>query len=163
MNRIKLSLCLFTLPVIASWAQKVTLNPTITPTLFHYNDQITVTYDVTGTSLANLTAAYIWVWIPGNTAINAQYNVTPASSNPTLTNNAKFTKSLTGGKTLFTLTFTPSGFFTTDISSQTQIGMLLKGNDWPDGQTTDYVNSFLIGNTFQVQLTSPSQQPLFAT
>ncbi len=144
-------------------AQTVTLNPTIAPALFHYNDQITITYDVTGTALASLTTAYAWVWIPGSSAINAQYNITPASSNPTLTNNAQFTKSVVGGKTLFALTFTPSSFFTSDISTQTQMGILLKGNDWSNGQTSDYLINFLIGNAFQVQLSSPLRQPLFVT
>jgi glycosidase len=140
-------------------AQKVTLNPTISPTLFHYNDQITVTYDVTGTSLASLTAAYAWVWIPGATSINAKYNITPATSAAAA---AQFTKSTSGGKTTFTLTFKPSDFFSSDISTQTQFGILLKGLDWPNGQTTDYVTNFLIGSNFQVQLTAPTQQPLFA-
>ncbi len=143
------------------FAQTVTLSPSVSPTLFHYNDQITVTYDVTGTSLASLSAAWIWVWIPGSTAINALYNVTPASTNTSLTNNAKFTKSVVNGRTLFTIVFTPSTFFGSDISAQTQMGMLLKGNDWPNGQTSDYVSNFLIGNTFQTLLTAPSQQPLF--
>ena len=44
-------------------AQKVAIDPVVSPALFRYNDQITVTYDVTGTSLANLSVAYIWVWI----------------------------------------------------------------------------------------------------
>ncbi len=56
MTRIKLIIILLILPVAISWAQKVTLNPSVTPTfLFRYNDQVTVTYDVAGTSLASLT------------------------------------------------------------------------------------------------------------
>src|SRR5579859_1754834 len=120
MNRFKLFLCLFSLPVIASLAQKVTLNPTVTPTLFHYNDQITVTYDVTGTSMASLASAWVWVWIP-NTTIVAPYDVNPASNNTTATDHAKCIKSASGGKTLFSITFKPSDFFSSDISTQTQI------------------------------------------
>ncbi len=148
-----------------SFSQTVTLNPTITPALFHYNDQITVSYDVTGTSLSSLTSAWVWVWMPnisGN-ATNATSNINPANSNATATNIAKCTQSIVSGRTLWSVTFTPSAFFSNDISAQTQIGMLLKGNDWTNGQTSDFVTTFLIGSTFQVQLTSPSQQPLFVT
>lgn len=142
-------------------AAKVALDPTITPSLFQHDDQITVSYEVTGTSLANLSNAFIWVWIPGSN-IDAKYNVNPASSDPTKTNNAKFTKTVADGKTIFTITFTPSDFFAQDISGQTSIGMLLKGNDWNNGndQTTDYVVNFWDG-TFQVNLVSPAQNPLF--
>src|SRR6185503_10556651 len=101
--RIKFTIILLILPVIVSWAQKVTLNPTITPALFRYNDQITMTYDVTGTSLASLANAWIWVWIP-NTSINASYNFNPAVSNPGSTDHAKCTKSTSSGKTFFTIT-----------------------------------------------------------
>lgn len=148
------------LPARFLWAQdKESINPTISPALFRYNDQITVTYDVTGTPLASLTNAYIWVWIPGKNT-DAKYNVNPASTNTTLTNNAKFVKSESDGHTYFTIVFAPSDFFTTDISAETQIGMLLKGNDWSNGQTTDYVTTFWDGS-FELKLTSPLQQPLF--
>src|SRR6187402_1454068 len=93
--------------------------------IFYYITPITVTYDVTGTPLANLSVAYAWVWIPGKD-ISTKYNINPASSNPTQTANAKFTKSVVNGKTLFTYTFTPADYFNGDISNETQLGMLLK-------------------------------------
>lgn len=132
--------------------------PTISPALFRTTDPITVTYDVTGTSLANLTTAYAWVWIPGS--FDSQWNVNPANSNTAKTDNAKFTKSLVEGKTLFTITFTPSTFFTQNISSATKIGILLKGNDWSNGQTADFVTDFWDGS-FQIKLTEPALLPLF--
>jgi pullulanase/glycogen debranching enzyme len=146
-------------------AQTITLNPTIAPALFHYNDPITVTYDVTGTSMASLTSAYVWVWIPGNTAINAIYNIDPATA---AASPAMCTKSTANGKTLFTISFIPANFFSSNISTQTQMGILLKGPSWPSDtpsypQTSDYISNFLIGSNFQVTLTSPSQQPLFVT
>jgi len=140
---------------------KESITPVITPTLFRYNDNVSVTYDVTGTSLADLTNAYLWVWMPEQ-SVDAKYNVNPASNDPTKTNVAKLTKSTDNGKTYFTITFKPSDFFSSDISTLKQIGMLLKGNDWSDGQTTDYVTTFWDG-TFQIKLTSPAQQPLFVT
>jgi len=157
--RVKFTIIILILSVIVSWAQKVTLNPTISPALFRYNDQITVTYDVTGTSLASLANTWVWVWIP-NTSINASYNFNPAASNPTSTDHAKCTKSTTSGKTLFTITFKPSDFFSSSISTQTQLGILLKGNDWSNGQSTDFITSIWDGG-FQVKLTAPSVQPLF--
>lgn len=139
----------------AALAQKVTLNPTITPSLFQHNEQITVTYDVTGTSLASLSNAWIWVWIPGKN-INAKYNINPTTS---AADAAKFTKSVAGGTTKFTITFKPSDFFTSDISSEVQMGMLLKANDWPNGQTTDYLVNF----GFKISLVTPNVFPVAAT
>jgi 1,4-alpha-glucan branching enzyme len=141
-------------------AQSVALTPSVTPSLFGPSDEITVTYDVTGTSLASLTSAYIWVWIPGATAIDAKYNVTPADGDPAKTDNAKFMKATADGKTIFSITFTPSAFFEDDISNQSKLGMLLKGNDWSNGQTTDFVTDFWDGS-FTINLISPIQQPLF--
>jgi 1,4-alpha-glucan branching enzyme len=149
----------FSLIGLCSFGQKVALDPTITPSLFRHDTQITVVYDVTGTSLATLSAAYIWVWVPGKN-IDAKYNVNPASSDVTKTNNARFTKTISEGRTLFTITFKPSDFFASDISNETTIGMLLKGNDWPNGQTTDYLAGIWDGS-FQVKLNSPEQRPLF--
>ncbi len=145
------------LPAMA-WASEA-IKPTITPALFQPDTEITITYDVTGTTLANLTDAYAWFWIPGKN-INAKYNVSPASTNTASTNHVKFTKSVAGGKTLFTLVVIPSELFDGDISSETQLGILLKGNDWSNGQTADYVASFWNGD-FIIQLLSPVQQPLF--
>ena len=140
-------------------AQSVSLNPGLTPALFRYNDQVTVSYDVTGTTLANLSSAWIWVWIPGKN-VNANYNVNPASNNTTLTDNAKFTKTTPSGKTIFSITFKPSDFFSVSISSETQLGVLLKGNDWSNGQTTDFITSFWDGS-FQAKLVTPANLPLF--
>jgi len=139
-----------------SFSQKVSIEPTITPELFKYNDQITVSYDVTGTTLANLSVAYLWVWIPQKNT-NAKYNVNPATS---AIDAAKFTKTVNGGSTVFSLTFRPSDFFTGDISTETQLGLLIKGTDWSNGQSTDFITDFWDGS-FQIRLTAPVQHPLF--
>jgi glycosidase len=144
------------LPAFLLAQSKVTLDPTISPALFAPGDQITVTYNVTGTSLVNLTDAYIWVWIPGK-GIDARHNINPANSNPTQTVAAKFNKTVAGGQTTFSLTFTPAAFFTTDISNESQLGILLKGNDWSNGQTTDYITNF----GYKLTLTSPLANPVF--
>lgn len=153
MDMVKRSVLLFLMGVsLVSVAQKVTLDPTIAPSVFQYNSQITVTYDVTGTSLTTLSNAWLWVWIPGKN-INAKYNINPATA---AADPAKFTKSTTGGITKFTITFKPADFFTADISAETQLGMLLKANDWPNGQTTDFISNF----GFKITLVSPSLFPV---
>ncbi len=157
MNKTLLTIVLLGLTLWTSAKESIT--PDISPMLFQSNDEITVTWDVTGTPLADLTDAYIWVWIPGED-IDANYNVNPADSDPSKSGHAKCTKTTNSGSTLFHITFIPSDFFTQDISSKEQIGMLLKGNDWSDGQTTDYTTDFWDGS-FQLILNSPSQKPLF--
>lgn len=152
----RLLLFAWCLQAVTVWAQKTTLNPTITPAIFQYNSTITVTYDVSGTSLASLPAAWAWVWIPGATAINAKYNITPATA---AADPAKFTKTVNGGVTTFSLTFKPADFFVQDISSYTSMGILLKAADWSGGQTTDYVANF----GFSLTLNQPAVRPVFVT
>ena len=150
--------CLFVNDIVA---QMVTLNPTVSPSGFKSTDQITVTYNVSGTLLASLTDAYIWVWIPGKN-IDAKYNLTPANDNTPLVNNAKFTKNENGGTTTFSITFVPQDFFVQPICLETQLGMLIKGNDWSNGQTTDYIAPMTpLSSCFVVELTSPTDDPLF--
>ncbi|MFM7194591.1 MAG: alpha-amylase family glycosyl hydrolase [Bacteroidota bacterium] len=141
-----LSLLLY-IPLILQ-AQKVTVNPTISPAAFNPSDQITVTYDVTGTSLATLSEAWIWVWIP-DTNINAKYNINPAT---TAADPAKFTKSTANSKVTFSITFKPSDFFTSSIANEKKLGMLIKANDWSGGQSTDYV----AGIGFQIKINAPT-------
>lgn len=138
---------------------KEDIKPTIDPAIFTFETEITVTYDVTGNTLANLSDAWIWVWIP-NKSIDAKYNINPASDNRTLTDNAKFTKSTANNKTTFSITFTPKDFFDGDISKETNLGMLLKGNDWANGQTTDYIAD-LSEDKFTALLTKPELNPAF--
>jgi len=151
MRRFYLGLLFF--PVF-SWAQTISLSPTITPTLFQYNTTITVTYNVTGTSLASLTDAWAWVWIPGATAIDAKYNHNPATAADAP---AKFTRVVNGANTTFTLTFKPSDFFVQDISTKTSMGILLKAANWSGGQTTDFIANF----GFSLTLNQPAVRPVF--
>lgn len=139
-----------------AFAQRVVLDPVITPALFRHDDVITVTYDVTGTPLAVLSNAWAWVWIPGPN-INSRYNINPATS---AADPARFTKSINAGRTIFTLSFRPSDFFTQNITAYSQLGILLKANDWPNGQTSDYIATFWDG-TFKIALTAPLNRPLF--
>jgi hypothetical protein len=155
MRKTFIAIVILVASISATFASEA-LNPTITPALFKPNTAITVTYDVTGTSLEGLSEAYVWVWIP-NKNIDAKFNINPGTSAASA---AKFAKSVVNGRTLFTITFTPTDFFATQITNETQLGMLLKGKDWSNGQTTDFIASFWDGS-FQIKLNSPSQRPLF--
>ena len=136
--------------------------PTVEPANFQPDQEITVTYDVTGTALENLNDAWIWVWIPGETSIDAKYNFNPASSNTELTDNAKFQKTVDGGTTLFSITFIPQNLFDQPICLETELGMLIKGNDWSDGQSVDHVEDMTpLETCFVVDLQSPADNPAF--
>lgn len=139
---------------VFGYTQNTPLTPTISPGLFQHNSTITVTYDVTGTSLASLTDAWAWVWIPDGAAINAKYNINPATA---AADAAKFTKNVADGVTTFSLTFKPMDFFVQDISTRTSMGILLKAADWSGGQTTDYVANF----GFFMNLLQPAARPVF--
>ncbi len=155
----RLLLFLVLLVPIVSWAQtKVTINPTISPSSFKPSDEITVTYDVTGTTLASLTNAWAWVWIPGKN-IDARYNLNPATTGA---DPAKFTKVVEAGKTLFRITFKPQDFFVQPICLETQLGILIKASDWGGGQSTDFVGPMTpLASCFIVELSSPMANPVF--
>lgn len=133
--------------------------PTVTPDFFAPDEEITITYDVTSSSLSNLNEAWIWMWNPDISNGDAPSNINPASSNTSLTEPAKFTKTTNQGKTYFTITLTPTTFMGQTVDQLKNIGMLLKGNDWADGQTSDYVIS--IEGGFQLQVTSPASEFTF--
>ncbi|MFW5761479.1 MAG: alpha-amylase family glycosyl hydrolase, partial [Cyclobacteriaceae bacterium] len=157
-------LCLiagFFLAIFNTTTAQVEIDPVITPSSFNSNTEITVVYDVTGTSLASLENVYLWTWIPNGNK-DAKYNINPASSDPQLTEFVKFNKNVADGNTTFTLTFTPQDLFADPICDATQIGMLLKGNNWSDGQTKDYVTAITpLENCFVATLLSPTNDPAF--
>ncbi len=129
--------------------------PSIEPAFFSPTDEITITYDVTGTGLASLSDAWIWMWLPDlNPVYDAPSNANPASSDPSATNPARMTKSVQDGRTTFSIILTPTLFYNRPASDITTLGMLLKGNDFSDGQTDDYLAT--VSDGFDVILTSPS-------
>ena len=132
-------------------AQSVDIQPTIEPSFFDASESITITYDVTGTTLGGLTEAWLWMWVPSSGNANVPTNVNPADSNTTLTEGAKFTKSVDAGNILFSITLTPSDFV--GLADISDLGMLIKGNDWGNGQSTDYVVE--VGGEFRIALDSP--------
>ena len=57
-------------------------NPTFSPSTFTAEDQVTLTYDVTGTGMAGATEAYIWLWgNAGDSPLNTSWTNSPAAAN----------------------------------------------------------------------------------
>ena len=135
-----------------TFAQDVT--PTISPEFFSADQEITISYDVTGTSLSSLDEAWIWLWLPDQTNVDVASNVNPANSDTDATDAAKFTKTENGGQVIFTLSLTLTDFTGLAKDDINQVGMLIKGNDWADGQSNDYVTS--VTTEFTLQLDQPS-------
>lgn len=141
-------------------AQVVTTNPTFPVA----NQPVTITVDVTGTSLANFTAydattnpVFIWTWIPpraGVPTVDAPSNINPASSNTTATNPAKCTRISTN---VYQITFTPTTFFNRPASDMPQIGLKLKTNNWNDNRQTDVDKFITFTSGFAVQFSQPTQ------
>ncbi|HNP17810.1 MAG TPA: alpha-amylase family glycosyl hydrolase [Fulvivirga sp.] len=144
-----------------AFAQKVSVSPSISPEFFAADEPITITYNVTGTSLSSLTEAWLWLWLPDQSNVNVASNVNPANSNTTATNPAKFTKSVEGGVHKFTITITLTDFTDKSKEEISEVGMLIKGNDWSNGQSTDYVTSVSTG--FELKLESPANNYGFYT
>ena len=131
-NIIKLTLIAgFTLLTVSSFSQSVE----ISPRNFTALDEITITVDVTGNSqLESLETAYLWFWVPG--VKDANSNKSPASSFPDLTAPAKFTKI---EENIFEITLVPASFLGLAPAEIKEVGVILKGNDWPNGQTQNFI------------------------
>ncbi|MFY0606992.1 MAG: T9SS type A sorting domain-containing protein [Cyclobacteriaceae bacterium] len=146
-------LILSSLLALSVSAQSLEITPEIDPTFFSADQEIKITYDVTGTSLSTLSDAWIWLWIPNNNNANVPTNVNPASSDATATDAAKFTKITNGGQVIFELSLTLTNFTGLSKDQIDKVGILLKGNDWSNGQTTDYV--FELSSGFDLKVSSP--------
>lgn len=132
---------------------QVEIDPQITPDFFSASEDITITYNVTGTSLSTLDNAWLWLWLPDQTNVNPSSNVNPANSNSSATDPAKFTKTTTGGIVEFSITINLVDFTGLDANQISEVGMLIKGNDWSDGQSSDYVTQ--ISSGFSLKVDSP--------
>jgi hypothetical protein len=122
---------------LAVFAQTVTIEPKNFTAL----DEITITVDVTGNAkLENLgDNAFLWLWIPDGVQAKTNKNpfstIVPSDEIPD-PNIAKFTKV---GPNLYSVSLTLSSFLGVAPGQITKIGVILKGNDWSDGQTSDFI------------------------
>lgn len=147
----KLLLCLIFISTVGYG--QVTTSP-----VFPVADEpVTITVDVSETALAGYTDdVWIWTWIDGDTQdTDAPTNVNPATD---AESDALMTRSSDNGD-IYSITLTLTDFFGLEADEIEKVGLLLKGQDWSDGQTPDY--SFdVLSNQFAVSFTSPTSFPL---
>lgn len=139
----------------SAFAQKADIKPTISPTFFSPDEEITITYDVTGTNLSGLSEAWLWLWLPDQSNVDVTSNVNPADSDTGKTDAAKFTKSNESGRTYFSITLKLTDFTNKSAADIAKVGLLIKGNDWADGQSEDYI--FDIQDGYSYLVNSPSK------
>lgn len=151
-----LSRTLLLLPGLFSFAlnaQTVTTDPAVPAP----DEPATITFDVTGTSFAtkNLNDVWLWTWLAGPPAVDAPTNVNPATG---AQDAAKVTRS-SSDPNIYFITITATTFFNKPASQIQKVGVLIKGRDWADGQTSDKFINFSI--SFNVVFTSPTLSPVF--
>lgn len=115
------------------WAKGQTL--TTNPQVFSAEDEVTFTFDVTGNpQLQQLTEAWAWVWREEpKPVIDAPTNRNPANEQAA---GAKMTK-LTGNR--WEIKFRPATFLNVPANQITKMGIILKGRDWSNGQTGNFI------------------------
>lgn len=137
------------------WGQTVSLDPTLSPENPSASDELTITYDVTGTDLESLSEAWLWIWLPDQDNATVDSNVNPASSNSSATDVAKFTRTEDNGIVTFAITLVISEFVEAP-NEINEVGVLLKANDWPQGQTSDFI--FNVGTSSGTGATSGTHE-----
>jgi hypothetical protein len=148
------------------YSQSVTTDPaTFTPT-----DEVTITFDVSNTGLANFTGdAYIWTWrlpegLNDGSLGDAPTNVNPAGPGQAA---AKLTRSATNPN-IYSITFVPTEFFGVSLTEIPRMGVIAKGPDWSNGQTGNFyldvlppVFSSPVVRIFPIQFTSQDVVSVF--
>jgi 1,4-alpha-glucan branching enzyme len=139
-------------------AQVVTTVPA-----FPVADQpVTISVDVTGTSLANFAwdnstnPVYLWAWIEkGAVDIDAPTNINPAT---TAAAAAKCSRVSTNK---YEITITATTFFAKPASEIQQIGLKLKSKDWAENKQTDVDKFITFSQGFDASFTEPTQATFF--
>ncbi|UII25258.1 T9SS type A sorting domain-containing protein [Fulvivirga maritima] len=153
-TRIRICCILCSLFVFYKASAQVNTNPAIPIA----DESVTITVDVSGTGLAGYSDdVWIWAWIEqGASDIDAPTNVNPATS---AQDAAMMTRSQSDPD-IYSITFTPTAFFGVTSDQIEEVGLLLKGRDWSDGQTSDY--SFTVSQAgFSVSFVQPNSFPIF--
>jgi glycosidase len=142
--------------------QKVSTNP-----VFPRADQpVTITVDVTGTSLDNFAwnnttnPVWIWTWISEgcSSGCDAPTNVDPATSPGQ--DAAKVTR-ISENPDLYQITFTPTTFFNKPADQIKKIGVKLKSRAWADNKQTDNNRIITMTDGFSVSFTQPTESTFF--
>lgn len=146
----------------SSQAQIVTTNPAFPVA----NQPVTITVDVTGTSLDKLAwdnttnPVYIWTWIKktGSPDSDAPTNVNPATAAQAA---AKCTRVSTNPDK-YQITFTPTTFFNKAAASDIpRIGLKLKTKDWADNKQTDVDKFIDFSSGFNASFATPTESSFF--
>ncbi len=109
---------------------------TTSPAVFTAEDEVTFTIDVTGTDLEGYTAeVWIWTWVANlpEPEGDAPTNVNPATDDQSaalVTRNSE-------NPNVYTFTMVPTAFLGKDPADFIELGIILKGRDWGDGQTSN--------------------------
>jgi hypothetical protein len=108
---------------------------TVSPPVFTAEDEVTITVDVTATTLAGHTGdVWMWAWIAEgcSASCDAPTNVNPAGG--ASSEKAKMTRV---SANVYAITFVPSAFYAKPPSEIRKIGFKLKSADWGDGKQSD--------------------------
>lgn len=142
-------------------AQVVTTSPT-----FPRADQpVTITVDVTGTSLDKYAwdntnnPVYIWTWIKkaGSADVDAPTNVNPATSAQDAAKCAR----ISTNPDKYQITFTPTTFFNKPAADIPMIGLKLKTRNWNDNKQTDVDKFISFVQGYDVVFAEPTQSSFF--
>lgn len=151
-------LLLFLISPILAFSQVVTTNPAYPVA----NQPVTITVDVTGTTLENFgwdntsNPVYLWTWIRNATPpdIDAPTNINPATSAQAVAKSNRISANK------YEITITPTTFFNKSASEIPKIGVLLKNIDFSKKSGADKFIEFTSG--FNASFATPSQASFFA-
>lgn len=142
------------------YGQTVTTNPQFPKA----GEPVTITVDVTGTSLDGFAwnhetnPVWIWTWIDNDiNDIDAPTNVNPATS---AQDAAKATR-ISVNPDKYQVTFTPATFFNKPASEIKKIGLKLKSRDWNDNKQTDNDRYIEFSEGFEAAFIEPNTDLLF--
>lgn len=111
---------------------------TTSPAVFTAEDEVTFTIDVTGTGFEGYTdEVWIWTWIANlpEGEGDAPTNVNPATDDQS---DALVTRD-SENPNIYTFTMVPTAFFGMNPADFQELGIILKGRDWSNGQTANIV------------------------
>jgi 1,4-alpha-glucan branching enzyme len=142
-------------------AQTVTTDPAIP----RADQPVTITVDVTGTTLDNFAwnnttnPVWLWAWVSEGCASNcdAPTNINPATS---AQDAAKVTR-ISTNPDKYQITITPTAFFNRPVSELKKIGIKLKTRAWTDNKQTDNDRFIELFTGFVVNFSEPATFPLF--
>jgi hypothetical protein len=116
-----------------SYAQNSNANISARPFPFNGNDEITITFEILDGRLKGYTGdLWLWAWAPG-------IGDAPSNENPAA-NRAAAAKLTRVAQDKYEIKMIPAQFYGISalrLASSGNLGMLVKGRDWADGQTVD--------------------------